>query len=397
MKLLLYCDEYCYKYNGSYYLEEFGIILLNRYLKVYDSIKYPVRVKEVQKFEQLGAFNKIIDSTKVEVIEIPYGIGMSEFVMNYCKIQSAINNIEKDCSLAILRMPSIYSFCIWHKIKRTKLPYAVEVVFDCYDGYKSSDSIIGKIAWLLMHSWQKEACSKAIGVSCVTAQYLQKRYFPNKPDAIKSNYSSIELPSSYYYKERKFPTDGPLKIIHVAYQVAFNSRKGHNQLIQALKLLRDEGINAELIFVGGDYDNGFLKLSEFAKKLGVQNEISFTGFISRAEVINKMKEATVAVLPTKAEGLPRVVIEAMASGLPCISTNVSGNPELLEDKYLLDYTDVDGLANAIKLLMKDPKEYERTSRLNFEKSKCYESSYLDKVRTDFYRKIGEKAILFDKQ
>ena len=390
MNLLLYCDEYCYKYDGRYYLEEFGLILLNRYLDVFDTIKYPVRVKEVSNKEELGSFNKLIDSSRVEVVEIPYGHGMNDYIKHYIQIRTACKNVCKNCDFAILRMPSIYSFSIWHQVKKDKLPYAVEIVFDCYDGYLSSSTLKDKLSWKLMHKWQQQACAGAEGVACVTESYLQKRYFPSKSDAIVSHYSSIELPSSFYYRERKYPQTSPFEIIHVAYQVSFNSRKGHNQLIEALQKVRQQGLDVEIAFVGGNYDNGFEKLSNYADELGVKDHISFLGFMSRGDIRNLMTESTLAVLPTKAEGLPRVIIEAMATGLPCISTHVSGNSELLEDKYLLDYSDVDKLSKTICSILKDPMEYERVSKKNFERSKCYEAEYLQKRRVDFYTKLRKR-------
>ena len=384
MRLLLYCDEYCYKYKGNYYLEEFGLILLNRYLEVFETVTYPVRVKEVKHKEELGEFNKPIDLLRVKVVDIPFAHGMGEYFKNYFSIQSRLKNVCNECDLAILRLPSIYAFNVWKYVKRNRLPYAVEIVFDCYDGYTAASSFMERVSWKLMHHWQQIACENAEGVSCVTSEYLQRRYYSKKPNAIVSHYSSIELPQSFFYHKRNFSDLKPFRIIHVAYQVSFNSRKGHNQLIEALKNVRDRGLDVEINFVGMDYDNGYEKLMEYAARLGVQRYVHFVGFLGRKELRDMMIKSAIAVLPTKAEGLPRVVIEAMATGLPCISTNVSGNPELLEEKYLINYSDVKALADAIENLLKNPKEYERASLVNFTNSQKYEATYLRKKRVEFY-------------
>lgn len=392
MRLLLYCDEYCYKYEGQYYLEEFGKILLNRYLDVFETITYPVRVKLVKTREELGAFNNPIDSSRVRVIEIPFGHGMRDYCHHYFSIQRKLRNVCYSCDLAILRLPSIYSFNVLKFVKRERLPYAVEVVFDCYDGYKAEDTLIGKLSWLLMHHWQRRACAMSEGVSCVTAEYLQRRYFPLKDNALVANYSSIELPNSFYYHVRDFPK-APFQIIHVAYQVSFNSRKGHNQLLEALKLVRDGGIDAEVVFVGMNYNNGYEKLTEYAKVLGVHKYIRFAGFLNHHDIRDLMIQSSLAVLPTKAEGLPRVIIEAMSTGLPCISTNVSGNPELLSSKYLINYSDVNTLSKLIKKLLTSPEEYKETSAINFTNSKKYEAAYLRSKRIEFYTALKNRITL----
>lgn len=392
MNLLLYCDEYCYEYDGHFYLEDFGVVLLNRYLSVFDFVRCPMRVRSVTRKEDLGKFDKLVDEYRVRIIPIPFGQGISDYLKNFWKIQKALYNVCDTCQFAILRLPSVYSFNILRYVWKKKLSYATEIVFDCYDGYKSSNSFIERIAYLLMHQLQVRACSKAVGVSCVTAKYLQQRYYPKIKDIIVSHYSSIELPRSFYHKKRNYPEKDVFRIIHVAYQVAFNSRKGHNQLMEVLKKIRGEGVNAEIVFVGGDYANGMEQLKTYAKDLGIMEYISFTGFLNRTELREQMMEADLAVMPTKAEGLPRVIIEAMAMGLPCISTNVSGNSELLDGEFLLEYTDVDGFAKCIQAVLSDKELYESISEINYERSLGYEAQTLQTRRENFYKQLRDKLL-----
>ena len=62
----------------------------------------------------------------------------------------------------------------------------------------------------------------------------------------------------------------------------------------------------------------------------------------------ELKKNDVFIFPSKSEGLPRAVIEAMAVGLPCLSTPVGGIPELIDEEYLFDPLDEMGFTNAIK-------------------------------------------------
>ena len=106
-----------------------------------------------------------------------------------------------------------------------------------------------------------------------------------------------------------------------------------------------------------------------------------------AQLDDYLSSADLFVLPTKAEGLPRVIIEAMAKGLPCISTNVSGNPELLGARWLIGYDDVLALTERIKELCSNAELYEATSTENFNNSCGYEASILEKRRDAFYTKL----------
>ena len=387
MSLLLYCDEYCYLYNGCYYLESFGLLLIKRYLSTFDSVRVPIRVKKVDTEQELEKNNCLIDDPRIGIIPLPYGNGAADFIKHYAKIKRSLKGVCNNIDLAILRLPSIYSFTVLNEAKKSRIPYALELVFDCHDGYTSANSALEKISWRWMHLKQKRACKNAIGISCVTEKYLQQRYNNDNPNVIKAHYSSIELPESFFYQPRLYPKGKQFKIVHIAYQVSFNSRKGHNQLIEAISIVKSRGYNVSVSFVGGDYNNGVSLLKEYASTLGVVDSIMFTGFLSRPELRNLLIESDLAVLPTKAEGLPRVVIESMAVGLPCISSNVSGNPELLDKEYLLDYSDVEGLAKAIIRVVSNPSEYEAVSKRNFDSSWKYEAKKLDGVRNNFYNEL----------
>ena len=77
----------------------------------------------------------------------------------------------------------------------------------------------------------------------------------------------------------------------------------------------------------------------------------------------------------------------MAKGLPCITTPVSGNPELISEYFLVDYENVETLADRIEELIKDKVLYEAASAENFNRSLQYEDSILEKRRDEFYSKL----------
>lgn len=143
----------------------------------------------------------------------------------------------------------------------------------------------------------------------------------------------------------------------------------------------------EIYFVGGDYYGGIQQLKELAKSLKVEDSVVFTGFLNRKQLRETLESADIAVLPTKAEGLPRVVIEAMALGLPCITSPVSGNPELINEEFLVGYDDIEGMVDTISKLISDKNIYEKESRENFEKSKQYSTEVLNPRRTAFYNNL----------
>ena len=392
MKVLISCDEYCYSQNGLYYLSDTGLVLLKRYLNVFEEVVLALRTKYLSDSEDRGKYRNVVDVSNVHIVPIPFFQGPKQFIPLYPQIRKSVLQISNEhCNLAILRLPSTSAFVVWHTVvKKMKMPYATEIVFDCYDGALNANSFFHKMLWKIMHNWQVAACHKAMGVSCVTQYYLQKHYYPLAKDAVISHYSSIELPSSFYYKPRTYPEKPYFTIVHVANQVEYASRKGHNELIEIVSLVRKKGYDVRIAFIGEDYNNGMEKLKSLASDFQIADFVCFTGYLSQSELREKMIASDMAILPTRAEGLPRVVIEAMALGLPCITSPVSGNPELISKDLLVGYSDVKTMAEKVIELITDKSYYEKVSKDNFEKSKLYQSDILNARRAEFYRALRNK-------
>ena len=144
-----------------------------------------------------------------------------------------------------------------------------------------------------------------------------------------------------------------------------------------------------LTFVGGDYFGGIAQLTQYAKSLGVGDLLRFSGFVSTDRLRELLLEADILVYPTRAEGLLRVIIEASALGLPCVTTPVSGNTELIDKDFLVDYSDVRGFADKIEILINDKYLYENQSRINYERSAAYCKDVLDSRRKEFYESLKD--------
>ncbi len=293
-----------------------------------------------------------------------------------------------DCNAAIVRLPSTIGQRVCKKVIKKKIPYAVEVVYDAEDGWKSISSKFYRSIWKKIDRDMRETCYKADGVSCVTEFYMQKHYYSKKPSAFYSHYSSLALDKSFFTSERVFP-NRPMVVANVANQISFNGRKGFKEIIKALSLLKERGLDVSAAFAGKSYNDGEGQLMEYAESLGVRDKVKFMGYLSREEMDRFLNGVDIFVMPTKAEGLPRVIIEAMAKGLPAISTPVSGNPELLSSHFLVGFDDVITLADRIEELSTSPTLYEDASKENFKNSLKYEASILEERRDQFYTKLKE--------
>lgn len=130
--------------------------------------------------------------------------------------------------------------------------------------------------------------------------------------------------------------------------------KGQRILLEASRILLDRGMNHTLTFVGTGPDQE--TLSHQAEK-DVMMHVRFTGGLDPAGVKSEYAKADIFILPSFAEGVPVVLMEAMASGVPVISTRITGIPELIEsgkDGLLVPPSDVDSLVEAILQLITRP-------------------------------------------
>jgi glycosyltransferase involved in cell wall biosynthesis len=139
---------------------------------------------------------------------------------------------------------------------------------------------------------------------------------------------------------------------------ALKERKGHEQLLRALALVRDRGVELRLEIVG----DGPLRrpLETLARDLGVEDSVSFSGALAKEEVAARMRAANFLVLPSLWENAPVVAVEAMASGLPVLASRVGGIPEMVRDEagVLVAPGDVTGLAGGLAAMAAGWSEYD---------------------------------------
>jgi glycosyltransferase involved in cell wall biosynthesis len=145
--------------------------------------------------------------------------------------------------------------------------------------------------------------------------------------------------------------------------------KGQGYLVEACRLLAESGANVACTLVGDGPDRA--ALVEQIAASGLEGRVTITGRRTRAEVAELLGRAHVLVSPSvptaegKREGIPVVLMEAMASGVPVVASGISGIPELVEDGktgLLVPPRDPLALAEALRLLHDDPALCERLAR-----------------------------------
>jgi len=139
-------------------------------------------------------------------------------------------------------------------------------------------------------------------------------------------------------------------------------KKGYTHLVEAARLLKDRGVPFDVRIIGGGPDHAML--SRRIAELGVGDRVKLDGSMPQEKLLPILRQADAFVLPCvlardgDQDGIPVSLMEAMAYGIPCVSTTVSGVPELITDGkegLLVPQQDPRALADALERLARDPE------------------------------------------
>ncbi len=132
--------------------------------------------------------------------------------------------------------------------------------------------------------------------------------------------------------------------------------KGQGLLLEAIAALNAEGRSAHLRLVGDGPDRAWLE--NRAAGLGISSNVEFAGWVDQAGLMAMYAETDLFVLPSLAEGIPMVLMEAMAMQIPCVAPRITGIPELIEhgvDGMLFAVADEEDLQQTIRHLLQSPE------------------------------------------
>lgn len=180
--------------------------------------------------------------------------------------------------------------------------------------------------------------------------------------------------------------------VHFIFLGEIGDRKGTFVLLQAWqRMMTESKFDAKLTIAGnGDIS----RARQLSAELGVESTVQILGWISSADVAKLIERSHVLVLPSRNEGTPRAILEAMANGLCVIASDVGGIPELIGDAGVsIKPDDVEGLAQALRAVITD---YGMRSALGLQAfSRVKENFDLDATSARFdalYRDVLERSV-----
>lgn len=314
------------------------------------------------------------------------GVGFSKvFTIYLMKNLGIVFSLFKKSDFLVVRLPSFLGVFVLTLNLVFRKKYFIEFVGDPLDALLTSQKNpkwYFKLFASMFAALNRFFVKNADGVIYVTQNYLQSKY---PTSHLQAGVSDVEIEGLDY----DFTPEVNLNEVKIALIGSFNNEyKGIDTAIKAIYELKKSNKNIHLYILG----SGILKEKylALAVKLGVLENIHFDGSRSGGkEVANWLKDKDIYIQPSRTEGLPRALVEAMSVGLPSIASNVGGIPELLDDQFLIDSEDYLQLARKIQYLLDSDVLYKNQSQMNYLKAKEYTYNTLQQKRLDFWLKAKQ--------
>lgn len=199
-------------------------------------------------------------------------------------------------------------------------------------------------------------------VTCTQTGFDRLKKLANGSSSVHLSYHGLDLDRFGSFDAARKQHDGsaldePVLILSVGRAVA---KKGYDTLLEALALLPGD-LAWRFEHVGGGEE--LERLKALARKLGLEGRVSWKGALAQKEVLEHYRSADIFALACRItadgdrDGLPNVLVEAASQRLACVSTDISGVPELLssdETGLLIPSENPTALAQALERLIRDP-------------------------------------------
>jgi glycosyltransferase involved in cell wall biosynthesis len=371
------------------------------YLLAFDRVRVVARVLAVRKVPEGYSH---ADGDGIEFHDVPSYQGPAAFLQRYASVRAAVLSGVEDDDAVILRLGSQLANILFPKLLQEGHPYAVEVVGDPWDVF--APWVIDHPLRRLFRCWAywnlRLQCLNANAAAYVTKYTLQRRY-PVGAATPTMNYSSVDLgfarPSRVSVSTsdvviedallaeppRGIQESGPWQLVLVG--SLEQPYKGVDVALRALSRILLEGLNVRLVVIG----DGQLrkKLEAQAQAQGVAHAVKFRGSLPREKVFDELRRSDLFLMPSRTEGLPRALIEAMALGLPAIGSRIGGIPELLDPAEMVPAGKVEPLAKLISEVLLDPARRKKMSERNSTKALEFRESALLDRRAAYYRHVRQ--------
>lgn len=349
-----------------------GAMAWNRYKTRIGGFRLAARVSESP-----GSAEVVLDS--LDVCRLPHYVGLRQFTLRLPQLLTACWRIVRGSSAIVVRLPGPLGFLAVAMAALARKPLFVEVVGDPETVLRDHPSRVIRLIALPAKQVMRACVWSAKASRYVTRETLQAIY-PPRPNTPSLTMSNVQLRDRDFKSTYSVPQNGRWRLVAIGSQET--DYKGHDLAIEALSVLSDRGYKCQLLLVGRGVVHEALNTQ--AQRLGVKHLIEFRdGFNHKHELWTILDQTDIFIHPSRSEGLPRVVIEAMARSRPVIGSRVGGIPELLSPDQLVPPGNALALADRIQEMFDHPSKAADAASRNYVAAKSFSYEKLEVIFNDW--------------
>ncbi len=347
---------------------------------VFEEVSVIARVRDAPLPE--GA--RRVDGPGLEVVPVPDFVGSRGLARQAVALGRIAWDTARRSDAFLLRTPGVIGTALREALRVSRSPYGIAVVGDPGESLLAGDRAMQAMRrasrWILREQVRGAAASRYS-----TERHLQ-RLFPPRTGTFSVGVSDLTLPDDVL--------DGPGATIRDDDRLSIvflgsleRSYKGLDVLLDALA----QTTLPHTLEIGG---GGRLRATYegHAAHRGLRGRATFHGFVTPGHgVYDFLRPHDLLVLPSRTEGMPRVLVEGMAVGLPALATPVGGVVELLEPAEQVPVGNAAALARAIDVLARDAGRRRRLGAANRLRAREFRASVADAKLDAFYRAIRDAS------
>ena len=391
MNLYFFTESRFDSVNGEIWTSQgFSMALWQRYLGKFNHVYVAARLQNVSEHSSDNLFK--LEDKRVSVIGLPYYIGLVPYLKAKGSIKKIINSFIHPGDAYICRVPGNIGTIAAECLKKKGLPSGLEVVGDPWESLspQAFESPFARILQVVAKRQLQKITHNASAALYVTNHILQGKY-PVKEGVFTTGASNVILRDDCYSAEPHKVVDREknVQVRMLAVGTLAQLYKAPDVILKALAIVKSKGYNPFLTWFGdGRYRQPMIKMAE---ELGLKDNVNFVGAVKQDVIRKEFEQTDLFVHASRAEGLPRAVIEAMAYGLPCIGSSVAGIPELLSPEAIVKPNDVDRLAEKMLRFVENKQFAQSEANKNWDESKKYHNDILTERRLSFYDELIKQS------
>ena len=315
-------------------------------------------------FDPRGSRLHRLEKGNIRVVPIPgfWPRKLYGFLMTWPRVWAGLRRVLRQADLVNVRIPSLCGLVGRALCAQMRIPYFVSIHGNAAEQFRIARAR-GGWRWILPYlAWVRQLDMLAVARNSVVFATSREILEQVQPVArsVHLIFSTLLNESDLAAQGKELDRSRPLRLLFVG-EVAVH--KGIDYAFEAMRILAERGLDCEFHVVG---DGPMVRTGqEFARRRGLEKRFVFHGFVPHGpQLIEHYARADVFVFPSLSEGSPKVVLEAMAQGVPLVVTAVGGIPDYVKDGVhgqLVSPRESSGLAEGVLYVTGCENRYRRMS------------------------------------